>query len=118
HRGRWMIDVKISMPDGSLTRIRKVSPVPTKRGAEQYEREVREAVLAGTYGKEEEDDEKETVPTLSAMWPDFIAFQGSSANKRPNRRRTLLELERVFKAYLAPLLGDVPVDEITARVVD
>ena len=28
-----MIDVNIKMPDGSMTRVRKVSPVPTKRGA-------------------------------------------------------------------------------------
>jgi integrase len=117
-----MIDVQIEMPDGSVTRVRKVSPVQTKRGAEQYEREVREAVLAGTrVGEEETDDEdekEEPIPTLAAMWPDFIAFQASSANKRPNRRRTVLEAERLFNAYLKPLLGDTTVDKITPRVID
>ena len=43
-----MIDIQITMPDGSITRVRKVSPVPTRRGAEQYEREVRAALLEGT----------------------------------------------------------------------
>jgi len=45
-----MIDVKVSMPNGSVTRVRKVSPVPTKRGAAQYEREVRETMLARACG--------------------------------------------------------------------
>jgi integrase len=116
-----MIDAKIMMPDGSVTRVRKVSPVQTKRGAEQYEREVRTAVLGGTYKEQEEetdDEETEPIPTLAAMWPDFIAFQASSANKRPNRRRTVLEAERLFKAYLEPLLGDMTVNKITPKVID
>lgn len=56
--------------------------------------------------------------TLAEMWPDFIAFQASSANKRPNRRRTVLEAERLFKAYLVPLVGDMTVDKITPKVID
>src|SRR5690606_38616383 len=88
-RGRWMIDVKIRMPDGTLTRIRKVSPVPTKRGAEQLEREVRAALAAGTYGSKEDED---LVPTFAEFAGYFIETYATT-NNRPStvreKRRTL-----------------------------
>ena len=61
-----MIDIQISMPDGSITRVRKVSPMPTRRGAEQYEREVREAILAGTRSNKE--DELAVPPTETGLY--------------------------------------------------
>lgn len=33
----WFVDVKFQPPGGRPKRIRKFSPVQTKRGAEQYE---------------------------------------------------------------------------------
>lgn len=114
-----MIDIQMTMPDGSITRVRKVSPVQTKRGAEQYERELRAQILDGSvHGEEDPDEQREPPPTLKEMWTDFIAFQASSANKRPNRPRTILEAERMFGSYLDPLLGDQRVDRITARAID
>jgi Arm DNA-binding domain len=48
---KWMIHIEYTNPDGSRQTIRKVSPVQTKRGAEQYEREVRQALLDGVFGR-------------------------------------------------------------------
>ncbi len=45
----WMIDVVFTHPDGRRQRVRKKSPVQTKRGAEEYERSVRQALLSGQY---------------------------------------------------------------------
>ena len=44
--GSWMVDVQIKTPDGAIMRHRQVSPVQTKRAAEQYEREVRALLVA------------------------------------------------------------------------
>jgi Arm DNA-binding domain len=44
---RWVVDVDFQHPDGSRERVRKTSPVQTFRGAEQYERQVREEILNG-----------------------------------------------------------------------
>lgn len=48
---RWMIDVKVALPGKPPRRIRDVSPLNTRRGAEEYERQVRTALLAGTLDK-------------------------------------------------------------------
>ncbi len=49
---RWTIDVKVRLPGQPPRRVRDFSPVNTRRGAEQYERHVREALLATVYAKE------------------------------------------------------------------
>lgn len=67
---RWTIDVKVALPGQRPRRIRDFSPVNTRRGALQYERQVREALLAGTLGKEVKE-----VPTLEA-------FQARSSTTR------------------------------------
>jgi len=47
----WIVDVDWEAPDGSKTRVRKVSPIQTKRSAEEYERQVRDDLLMGRYGR-------------------------------------------------------------------
>ncbi|MCX4239497.1 tyrosine-type recombinase/integrase [Paraliomyxa miuraensis] len=110
-RGRWMIDVKIRMPDGSLTRIRKVSPVPTKRGAEQLEREVRGALAAGTYGSKEDEEE---VPTFKEFAGYFIETYATT-NNRPS---TVREKRRTLGRGLLEHLGRLRLHQITARHVE
>ena len=48
----WIVDVNFEHPSGKRERVRKVSPVQTQRGAEHYERELRSALLGGTFGRE------------------------------------------------------------------
>ena len=79
--GSWMIDIKVRMPNGSLTRIRKVSPVPTKRGALEYERQVRDSVL--DEGRKEEEGQ---VPRF-AKFADFFIETYATTNNRPSTVR-------------------------------
>lgn len=44
---RWVIDITHRHPDGREERVRKTSPVQTRRGAEQYERQLRAEMAAG-----------------------------------------------------------------------
>jgi hypothetical protein len=58
-----MIDVKVKLPgESQVVRVRDFSPVNTRRGAEQHERQIRQAILDGTFGKEQ------TTPLLK----DFV----------------------------------------------
>src|SRR3954447_22753415 len=68
----WWIDVKFQHHDGRIERVRKASPVNTRRGAEQYERQVRQSLLDGTYGKEPEVEKR--VPTVAEFVPQFLTY--------------------------------------------
>ena len=75
-----MIDAHVALPGRPTVPVRKVSPVQTKRGAEQYEREVREAVLAGTW-RNAEDERR--VPTFAALAAYFLETYAAT-NNRPS----------------------------------
>lgn len=109
-----MIDVNIRMPDGSRTRIRKVSPVATKRGAAQYEREVREAVLARACGREEDTEQKKPAQKF-AVFADFFIETYATTNNRPS---TVREKRRALRRGLLDHLGHLHLDKITARHVE
>jgi integrase len=98
----WVVDVVFEHPDGRVEQIRKTSPVPTRRGAEQYERELRQALLDGSYGKE-------VAPTLEEFEEKFIAHAEAARNKP----RTIEEKKSVIKQHLVPLLGTKRLDTIT-----
>ncbi len=49
----WLVDVKFRHPDGRIERAKEKSPVQTRRGAEQYERQLRQAMLEGKRGRKE-----------------------------------------------------------------
>lgn len=102
----WMIDVEQRMPDGSFfPRQRLVSPVQTKRGAEEYERKVRQAILDGTFGQERKE-----VPTFrdwftGRYWEEWVIG-------RKNKPSTVEGKESIFRIYLDPHLGKMRLDEI------
>ena len=73
--------------DGRAQRIRKFSPVQTKRGAEQYEQQLRQSLLDGTYGKQEEEEVPRETPTLAAFAKEFIDTY-ATANNKPSEVQT------------------------------
>jgi len=98
-RDKWSIDIDdFYHPDGRKEpRIRKTSPVNTKTGAERYERQVRQSLQDGTYGKQQEGD----IPTLAAYVEKFIdAFKvdGNSETGTYNN-------QSLFRQHLVPLFG-------------
>jgi integrase len=99
---RWGIDVNVQLPGQAPRRIRDVSPVNTRRGAEQYERQVREALLAGTLGKEVKE-----VPTLEAFQPRFLDY--SEVNNKPS---TVYAKRWVLREHLVPAFGKRRLDTI------
>jgi integrase len=107
-----MIDIQITMPDGSITRVRKVSPVPTRRGAENYEREVRAALLEGTRSSKE--DQAPAVPTLASFAAFFIDTYATT-NNRPS---TVREKRRTLGRGMLAQLGRLRLDQIGPRQLE
>lgn len=100
-RGHWWVDFRFG-----AERIRRRSPVDTKRGAEQFERQLREEMLTPT-------PEAKEVPTLREFWPEFIAFA-----KRRNKPSEVCLKESIFLHHLEPAFGSKHLDEITTRSID
>lgn len=99
-RGKWSIDIDdFYHPDGRKEdRIRKTSPVNSKPGAEKYERQVRQALQDGTYGKKPEGD----IPTLEVYRDAFILWHKSERKSETGINNNV----SLFRKHLVPLFGD------------
>ncbi len=106
----WLIDVTFRHPDGRTERVRKVSPVNTRRGAEEYERQILKALLAGTFGGKE----KKEAPTLAAFWARFMDDYVRVENKPSEIRKK----ELTYKNHLGPAFGQMRLDAIRAKHID
>src|SRR5262249_27368163 len=69
---RWMVDVKLKLPGRAVQRVRDFSPVNTRRGAEQHERQIRQALIDGTFEMEVETENKQPVPTLAEFEARYL----------------------------------------------
>ncbi|MCA9709639.1 MAG: site-specific integrase [Myxococcales bacterium] len=118
-----MIDIQIEMPDGTITRVRKVSPVQTKRAAEQYEREIRAMLVARVFGKEEpkkrrERRNKEAKEKAVPRFAGFAATFIDTYAKTNNRPSTVREKRRALRRGMLEHIGHLRLDQITARHVE
>lgn len=101
-REAWSVDVLFEHPDGRSERVRKASPVNTRRGAEQYERDLRQALLTGAYGKEVKQ-----VPTVAEFEPRFLTH--AETNNKPSTFKAKKDMMRV---HIIPAFGTKRLDEI------
>ena len=108
-REAWMCHIEHTWPDGRKQTIRKVSPVQTKRGAEQYERELRQQLLSGSW----KGERKQQAPTLKDFVEEFLAYQATE-NKpiEVNKKKGILD------NHLIPAFGKRRLDQIDARAID
>jgi integrase len=98
-----MIDINFEHADGRMERVRKVSPVQTRRGAEQYERMVRSALLDGSYNKKE-------IPTFDEWfngryWNEWVVA-------RKNKPSTVEGKKSIYEHHLKETFGRLRLDEI------
>lgn len=100
----YRVDILWHHPDGRLERIRKRSPVNTRRGAEQYERDLRNALADGTYGKRRKAEE----PTVSGFRARYFAqhVSGLKASSQESQRQ-------LWDTYLEPFMGDDRIGAVT-----
>lgn len=113
---KWMVHIEYTSPSGSRQTIRKVSPIQTKRGAEQYEREVRQALLDGSFGKEQTQTQsvQVQVPTFAEFADEFLANYAEVNNKHSE----LLSKRAIFTHHLVPFFGSMKLAEIGMREIE
>lgn len=102
---RWFVDVDFELADGKRERVRKVAPVQTRRGAEEFERQVRQALLDGSYFKPAE--EAKEVPTFDGFRDRFLTY--SEVNNKPS---TVYAKRWMLKLHLSPFFGSRKLAEI------
>jgi integrase len=91
---------------------RPLTPLQTKREAEAYEREVRRALVDGTWGKEKEETRE--VPTLAEFAKTFIDVYATNNN----RASTVREKRRTLGRGLLRQMGGKRLDEIGTREIE
>ena len=107
-----MVDVKMRLANGETKRVRRVSPVQTKRGAEQFERQLRADLLNGDPAASRE----ETVecPTLESFASEFLANY-VEANNKPSE---VAAKRRIIKLHLTPVFGSLRIEQIRLRDIE
>lgn len=111
----WWVDVKYQHPDGRVERIRKASPLNTRRGAEEYERQVRHALLTGTFGKEKEQEKKgEEAPlTLAKFVPRFTTYSENN-----DKHSTVVTKKQHLDDHITPFFGEMVLDSIGPEQIE
>ena len=104
-RKAYDVDVQFQHPDGRIERVRKTSPVSSRRGAEQYEHQIRQALLDGSYGKGAVT--KQEVPTLAEFAPRFLEHAQTN-----NKHSTARSKGHIVEKHLVPLFGTKKLDAI------
>jgi len=100
----WTVDIVFEHADGRVERVTKTSPVQTRRGAEQYERELRQALLSGTYGKEKSREEG---ATLADFVERFLTYSENN-----NKHSSVVTKRQILDDHIVPHFGAMPLAKI------
>jgi len=106
-RGKWVVDFIV---DGK--RVRRVSPVQTKRGAKAYEVELR-LELTSTTPEPSAAPEAEA-PTLADFADEWMRTAVRIQNKPSEQARK----EVLLRIHLVPFFGKRRLDQISRRDVE
>jgi len=110
-----MIDIRWYSPDGKRMRIRRVSPIQTKRDAHEYERQVLlELMQSKTTTVLDKPKPKEEIPTLKDWSETFTAREAKKDGKLSGRKSKRTILDR----HLLPTLGNLRLDQIRKQQLD
>ena len=108
-RKGWLVDFVFQHADGRNERVRRRSPVQTRRGAADYERQLRQEMLNPTPIRKE-------VPTFERFVGErWMPVYPSAAGNRPS---TVQEKESHVRLYLNPALGSLRLDAVRGERVD
>lgn len=110
HRGKWVVDVVHQHLDGRVQRVIRTSPVQTKRGAQELERQVRAALLSGTYERRKEG----STPTVAEFSEKFMRVYAETNNKPSEVRQKRSSL----KDHILPSLGRLRLNEVSTRHIE
>lgn len=100
--GRWVVDFYFHHPDGRTERIRRASPVNTRRGAQDYERQLRAAMLEGRRSAGE-------IPRIEEFGPRWVEDYAVANRQAPSSVRSK---EVILRTHIYPVMGSKRLDEI------
>ena len=114
-RGKWIADFRL--PDG--TRVKRVSPLQTKRGAEEFERQLRLAASStstpSSVGAPPAPDaaaaSETAFDTFAVEWLKTYAV----VNNKPSE---VIAKESILRVHLIPFFGNRTISHITPREVE
>ncbi|MBI2378383.1 MAG: tyrosine-type recombinase/integrase [Deltaproteobacteria bacterium] len=106
YRGHWYVDFWFEGSDGTRERIRKKSPVQTKRGAEEYERQLRTQLLA----PKNKEIQRIKFGDFSRQFLEvFVPTKKASVQTA---------YESSIRVHLVPAFGATWMDEINAKRIE
>src|ERR1041385_2756783 len=108
----WFVDVKFKRVNERSVRVRRRSPLQSKRGAEAFERQIREQLVKND-GKLDTEVAPKDIPTLQAFWPEFEAWV--AVNNKPSEQKGK---RIVFNNHLLPHFGKKKLDAIGPRELE
>lgn len=113
-KGKWWVDFHWKHERGTRIgrrdRVRRPSPINHKRGAEEYERILRERLMRG----EPLDAETAEVPRFDTFAKEFLATY-VAANNKPSEQEAKRSM---FEHHLLPVFGTKRLDAINMRHVE
>jgi integrase len=104
----YVVDFYFEPANGRRKRVRKKAPVQTKRGAEAYERQLRDSML------QKETEEKEEVPTMKTFSKEFTEIYV----KNNNKPSVQADKRSILDNHILPALRNRRLDEIGVRDVE
>jgi integrase len=107
----WIVDLTVRYPDGRRERVRKVPQIQTRRGAQQYERQLLAELLSDRPPAKEvppPKEEKPRRPTVASFAKDFVE-KYAEANNKPSE---VASKRMICDLHLVPALGSLRLDEV------
>jgi Phage integrase, N-terminal SAM-like domain len=106
-RSSWVVQFRWAHPDGRIEFIRTTSPVQTRRGAEEWERNKRLALLGGQLAPK-------LRPTLVKEAAETLLCSSAPDVKAS----TLGRYRDAFRLRIVPAFGDKPISQVSDEHVD
>ena len=110
----WLVDVEYRRPDGTTQRVKRVPRVQTRRGAEQYEREVLASLANGTFNQKPSKKEEKPKVLFADFAKRFLEHYVAANNKLSEAETK----ESVFRVHLIPFFGTMSLESINEERVD
>ncbi|CAM4473318.1 tyrosine-type recombinase/integrase [Corallococcus exiguus] len=107
----WQVDFVFQHTDGRKQRVVKFSPVQTRRGAEQYERELRNALLNGTFGKEKPSEGEPL--TLEKFAQRFLTYSENN-----NKHSSVDSKRQILRDHVLPFFGAMAIASIDSAKIE
>jgi integrase len=98
----WRVDFTYRHPDGRRERVKDLSPINNKRGAEEHERQLRAALQAGTYQKGPVEPPAPPL-TLRGFLSQYLAYAETHL-----KASTLDDKKNRIDRDVLPMFGDKP----------